>query len=67
MVLGVVLVVVLMVLLPLPLVMVLVIFGLRKNREWFIRLVHDATAKSLGNSSRFSQKRNVVKCNCYYR
>ena len=67
MVMVVMLVVVLIVILAMPLVMVLVIFGLRENRDGFIQRVYAATDKSLGDSSRFSQKMIVGICDCCYR
>jgi hypothetical protein len=61
-------VVVLKVMVLLSLHLVLVVFGLRKkNREGFRRLVHAATAKSPGATSRFYQKMIVDRCNCCYR
>ena len=55
--------VVLMVMLSLPLLLVLVIFDFRKeNSKGPRRIVCAATAKSLGASSRSSQKMSDGKC-----
>ena len=58
--------VVVVVTLPMSMAMVFVISDFRKQPRGVQTHMYAATVKSLGASSRISQKMNVGRCNCCY-